>query len=105
MMTVKTKLLVMALVLAAGVIGFASLLGSKSPEDVCRIAFETKFGDEFTSFQVKEKTWNSISFDLNGYYSNGEWSCALGNNPVEFKSGILFPRDAQSEWFDESGLE
>lgn len=72
---------------------------SPSPEALCKDAFEKKFGDRISSFQIKEKTWNSISFDLSGYYNGGQWACALGNNPTVFNSGILFPRDSAAEVF------
>jgi hypothetical protein len=74
---------------------------SPSPEAICEQAFTSEYGPEFEGFVVKEKSWNRISFDLKGYYNNGEWSCALSNNPVEFRSGILFPRDSNSSSFSE----
>lgn len=73
------------------------ILGRETPEGLCQEAFEAEFGESsFRNFSVSSKTWNSISYDLSGYYSggtrgSGEWSCALSNNPMEFRTGILFP--------------
>lgn len=81
-----------------------SILNQQTPEGLCREAFQNKFGDRISSFQVKEKTWNAIEFDLHGFYNNGEWSCALGNNPMVFNQGILFPRDSRLEVFSNEDI-
>ena len=99
----KVKVAVVAVVAILAVFLFNSL-GSKDPVAVCKEAFEKKFGDKVASFQVKEKTWNSISYDISGYYGDGQWSCALSNNPVEFRSGFLIPRDGKREWFTADDL-
>lgn len=88
---------VASVVLASALV--LTLETSPSPEALCEQAFTYEYGPEFEGFVVKEKSWNRISFDLKGYYNNGEWSCALSNNPVEFRSGILFPRDSSSSSF------
>jgi hypothetical protein len=97
---------VLIVVLVAAIVGIVLIfnLSKATPESVCISAFETKFGEEFANPKVKEKTWNSISFDISGYYSGGEWTCALSNNPVEFKSGQLLPRNSKMIWFSAEDL-
>jgi hypothetical protein len=97
------------LVLGGAVFGVVLLTfvlrgGSPSPEAMCEQAFKEQYGEQFQGFVVKEKIWNRISYDLNGYYNNGEWACALSNNPIEFRGGILFPRDAGSESFSKTDI-
>lgn len=78
---------------------------SPSPEALCKEAFEKKFGERISSFEITEKTWNSISYDLSGLFNGGEWSCALGNNPTVFNSGILFPRDSAAVVFSKEDID
>ena len=95
----KRFLVVGGAVLAMVLLTFALREGSASPEAMCEQAFKEMNGEEVQGFVVKEKVWNQISYDLNGYYNTGEWACALSNNPVEFQSGTLFPRDSGAESF------
>ena len=91
---------VLATVVLAVVLGN----GFSSPEAMCEQAFKKMYGDVFQGFVVQEKVWNRISYDLSGYYNNGEWACALSNNPMEFRSGKLFPRDSMIPGFDISDI-
>lgn len=98
------KVLIVILVAAAiGLVVLMNLL-KPSPESTCIDAFETRFGEEFANPQIKEKIWNSISFDISGYYSGGEWTCALSNNPIEFQSGQLLPSNSKMIWFSSDDL-
>ncbi len=99
------KFIVILGLLVVGVIVTTSLGSSQnSPEALCENAFKAMYGDELQGFVVTKKTWNSISYDLSGKYNNGEWACALSNNPVEFQSGILFPRDSGADSFRNSDI-
>ena len=91
-------------VLAVLLLALVLRVGTASPEAMCEQAFKEMYGEQFEGFVVKEKVWNSISYDLNGYYNNGEWACALSNNPIEFQSGILFPRDSGTESFTNTDI-
>lgn len=91
-------------VLAVLVLAVVLRNGLNTPEAMCEQSFKTMYGEMFQGFVVKEKVWNRISFDLSGYYNNGEWACALSNNPMEFQGGILFPRDAASDSFSKSDI-
>lgn len=95
----KKVLVIGGAVLVVILLTLSLRVGAASPEAMCEQAFKKMYGEQFQGFVVKEKVWNRISYDLNGYYNNGEWSCALSNNPVEFRGGILFPRDAPSDSF------
>lgn len=100
----KKVLVITGAVIAIVVLTVVLRNGLSSPEAMCEQAFKKMYGDNFQGFVVKEKVWNSISYDLNGYYNNGEWACALSNNPVEFQGGILFPRDAGSDSFTKTDI-
>lgn len=100
----KRHLIVGAIVAVLAII-VSFVVSYKSPEDVCIHAFTKKFGGEFTNPQVKSKTWNAISFDIEGYYSHGQWNCALSNNPVEFQSGQLLPTNSKMMWFTSDDLD
>ncbi len=88
--------------LVALIISF--FLPKQTPEKVCFDAFSSKFGEEFSNPKIKTKNWNSISYDIQGYYSSGEWTCALSNNPVGFQSGQLLPSNSKMIWFSSDDL-
>jgi hypothetical protein len=81
-----------------------NLIPKPTAESVCIEAFTEKFGGEFESPRVKEKSWNPSAFDLSGYYSGGEWNCSGTRNPLEFQSGQLLPIKSNMIWFTSEDL-
>lgn len=98
----KYLLIGVSIAIIALIISF--VIPKQSPENVCLDAFAKQFGEEFSNPQIKAKTWNAISFDIEGYYSGGQWTCALSNNPVEFRSGQLLPTNSKMIWFSSDDL-
>lgn len=60
-------------------------------EQICKQKFEEHYRAKFEQWEMTEKSVNGISIDVSGTYLNGQWSCALSNHPVIFKSGVLHP--------------
>ncbi len=100
----KKKYLLVGGTILVAIFVITSLVPTPTPEDVCIDAFTSKFGEEFKNPMVKDKTWNSVSYDIGGYYSGGAWTCALSNNPVEFQSGQLLPTNSKMTWFSSEEL-